>query len=113
MKQKWIERVKKLEVYLEDLKNCESIECSKLSKVPTKGIYLFLEEDKPLYIGRTNRMKDRLIQHGRQSSQHNDAGFAFRIAKEQAKNKKVDINFSRSSLCISEIFKPYFKNAKE
>ena len=50
--------------------------------VPLRGIYLFSEGEKHLYVGRSNRIRKRLQDHCRPSSGHNSATFAFRIARE-------------------------------
>ena len=47
------------------------------------GIYLFFENDKPLYVGRTNNLKRRLRNHTRPS--HNMATFAFLLARHATK----------------------------
>jgi hypothetical protein len=49
---------------------------------PTSGIYLFSEKDRHLYVGRTRNMKKRFAQHSNPGSQHNQAVFAFRLARE-------------------------------
>ena len=49
---------------------------------PSAGIYLFSENDKNLYVGRTRNMKKRFAQHSNPGSQHNQAVFAFRLARE-------------------------------
>lgn len=50
--------------------------------VPQRGIYLFSEGDDHLYVGRTNRMRDRLQEHCRPSSTNNSAPFAFILARK-------------------------------
>ena len=52
------------------------------------GFYVFYEENKAQYVGRTNkkRMKERLKEHSANYSNKNAATFAYRIAKEM-KNK--------------------------
>jgi hypothetical protein len=49
---------------------------------PSRGIYLFSERGKDLYVGRSNRIRKRLQDHCRPSSGHNSATFAFRIARK-------------------------------
>ena len=49
--------------------------------MPKSGIYLFTERGKHLYVGRTNRLRARINEHGRDSSGHNSAPFAFRLAR--------------------------------
>src|SRR6056297_345488 len=57
-----------------------------LSKIPNvNGIYVFYENDKPIYVGRSNRkrLRKRLQEHARKSSNRNSATFAVLLAKEQ------------------------------
>jgi predicted GIY-YIG superfamily endonuclease len=49
---------------------------------PAAAIYLFSESGKNLYVGRTRNMKKRFAQHSNPGSQHNQAVFAFRLARE-------------------------------
>jgi predicted GIY-YIG superfamily endonuclease len=49
---------------------------------PQPCVYLFSENGRHLYAGRTRNLKQRLRQHSIPSSQHNQAVFAFRLARE-------------------------------
>jgi GIY-YIG catalytic domain len=49
---------------------------------PSECIYLFSERDRHLYVGRTRHLRRRMRQHSIPSSQHNQAVFAFRLARE-------------------------------
>ena len=53
-----------------------------ITQVPQKGIYVFFEDNKPIYVGRSNRLKKRLKEHSQRSSDHYSATLAFRIAKQ-------------------------------
>jgi len=48
-----------------------------------KAVYLFSEGDRHLYAGRTNNLRQRLGNHGNDSSQHNQAVFAFKLARHR------------------------------
>ena len=50
--------------------------------LPAAGVYLFSEGERHLYVGRTNRMRQRLKQHCLAGSGHRSAPFAFRLARE-------------------------------
>jgi predicted GIY-YIG superfamily endonuclease len=50
---------------------------------PRKAIYLFSEGGQNLYVGRTNRLRDRMREHSMPSARHNQAVLAFRLAREQ------------------------------
>jgi len=53
-----------------------------VTHVPQKGVYVLFEGNKPIYVGRSNRMKNRLKEHSQRSSDHYSATLAFRIAKQ-------------------------------
>ena len=46
------------------------------------GVYVFEEEGKAFYVGRTDNLQSRLGQHQRHSSPANQASFAARLARE-------------------------------
>jgi hypothetical protein len=52
------------------------------SKLPEKCIYLLSEGNNHLYVGRTRRLRNRLRQHSVAGAQHNQAVFAFKLARE-------------------------------
>lgn len=81
---------------------------------PQRGIYAFYENGRPIYVGRTNRMKQRILDHGRPSSAHNSASFAFLLAIEQAREQGIDCAArSRNELEQDPKFAPLFSAAKE
>lgn len=55
-----------------------------------KGIYIFYENDVPIYVGRSNRIVKRLNEHGKANSTHFSASFAFLLAKYSAKESKLE-----------------------
>lgn len=56
-----------------------------------KGIYVFYEDSQPIYVGRTNRLKIRLKEHGDLKGSHFSASFAFLLAKHKAKEKNFSL----------------------
>ena len=81
--------IDKMPVYMKELAGCEVIgmktEADRLAlrrKIPTKGIYVLYEHGKPMYVGRSDKLADRLLDHGRPSGGSETATFAFNIAKE-------------------------------
>jgi len=56
-----------------------------LGDIPGQGIYVFYEKGKPLYVGRSRNLRTRILNHGRRSSSHFQATFAFLIAMKKAK----------------------------
>jgi hypothetical protein len=98
---------------LEKIKNAPLFSRDEVDDQPRKGIYVFYENGKPIYVGRSNRLKGRILEHGRPSSTHNSAPFAFNIAKERAKRAKIDTNKSRGALEKEGKFGEMFRQAKE
>ncbi len=82
--------------------------------MPERGIYLFSDGDKHLYVGRTNRIRRRLAGHCRPSSTHFSATFAFRIAREETGQLKASYSpvGSRAALVTDATFGPAFIRAK-
>jgi predicted GIY-YIG superfamily endonuclease len=71
-----------------------------LGDIPNKGIYVFYENEEPIYVGRSNRMKDRIQEHGRKSSYHNS-------------EKGIDIKKNRNALESDSTFRNIFLEQKE
>ena len=81
-----------------------------------RGIYVFYEEDKPIYVGRSNRIGKRLKEHGNVNSSHFSASFAFLLAKQIAKENNIEFkregkNKSRTEIQNDSEFD--FKNQKQ
>jgi predicted GIY-YIG superfamily endonuclease len=76
------------------------------------GIYLFSENDKHLYVGRTNNIKRRYKEHI--NPKVYDAPFAFRLAREDTGNNKATYSKkgSRKKLLLTKSFKISLKTAK-
>lgn len=87
-----------------------------LGELPDRGVYVFYEntEPKPVYVGRSNKMRERIQQHGRNSSRHNSASFAFLLAVDSAQKQGIDCRSrSREDLESDEKFSPWFSDAKQ
>jgi len=80
--------------------------------IPERGVYIFYENDKVLYVGRSNRLKARLQEHGRLSSTHNSASFAFNLAKEKMRAKEIPAYVTRKELEQAPGFDEAFFEAK-
>jgi len=78
------------------------------------GIYLFSEGDLHLYVGRTRKFRQRMRNHSLPSSQHNQAVFAFRLAR--GATGKLEAAYSgegrRRELVNDQSFATAFANAK-
>ena len=79
-------------------------------KIP--AIYLFSESGKPMYVGRTRKLNNRLAEHTNPSGDRFAATFAFRIAKCEAQKGKVDVTLTGAKLERLPEFQAYFDAAK-
>ena len=83
-------------------------------EMPSAGIYLFSEKETHLYVGRTNRIKKRLQEHCRPSSNCNQAVFAFSLARKitSITQATYKTSGSRKSLEQDTKFSKVFKEQK-
>lgn len=84
--------------------------------LPKRGIYVLSEEEKFLYVGRSNFMRKRIRKHCRPSASHRMAAFAFRLAREKTKNPKASYvkgPTSRAGLATNPAFLTAFQDAKK
>jgi predicted GIY-YIG superfamily endonuclease len=84
-------------------------------KLPTRGIYLFSEGSDHLYVGRTNRLRERLRGHCIPSGTHYTATFAFRIARKSTGRTEATYSSagSRADLVNDAVFSSAFEAAKQ
>lgn len=76
------------------------------------GIYLFHENNVPIYVGRSNSIKSRLRIH--RTGDHMGASFAFRLAAIEAQEKGIDLSDAktRKAKALHPEFKEVFNKAK-
>jgi hypothetical protein len=79
----------------------------------TPGVYLFTEARKPIYVGQTRKLRNRLRAHTIPSASQEQASFAFLLAKKQAEQRKVVVTGTRQFVARHLDFVPLFKDAKE
>ena len=83
--------------------------------VPEQGVYVFYDsEGSPVYVGRTDRMRARIQEHGRPKARHNAATFAFMMAWDMAEAMEFDLRgaFNRDEIQHLNAFKPLFDETK-
>ena len=82
--------------------------------IPHRGIYLFSEGAVHQYVGRTNGIRGRVRNHTRPSATHNQATFAFRIARSTTGilTASYKPEGSRQGLQSDAVFGPAFVAAK-
>jgi len=84
-------------------------------KLPTRCVYLFSEGDQHLYVGRTNHFRNRMRQHSIPAAQHNQAVFAFRLARVATGRTEVAYSTKggRVALAAEPLFAAAFTDAKD
>ncbi len=78
---------------------------------PKRGVYLFSEGDDHLYVGRTNRLRNRHREH--LFGSRNDAPFAFKLARHATGIFKGKGSLSRKALEQDPVFSVAFEAARE
>jgi hypothetical protein len=81
--------------------------------LPKMGIYVFYEDGKPIYTGRTRNIHRRLGEHCRPSSGHTSATFAFLIAKGEAEKLGINTKLTRNDLVLNPEFNELYLKAKQ
>ena len=54
-----------------------------LKDLPQRGVYAFYENGQAIYVGRSNRMRQHIREHGAESSRHESATFAYKLMLEE------------------------------
>ena len=115
MHESFRQHVESLHPSFENLLACPSFTFATLPKnLPLAGVYVFSEQGKDLYVGRTNNIRSRIQQHCRPGSGHNTAPFAFRLAREAQNILKATYTAvgSRENLLRDTAFSDAFIAAK-
>ena len=76
----------------------------------TKGIYVLYERGRPMYVGRSDNLADRLLEHSQPSGGSETATFAFNIAKQEFPGSSSMV---RKDLVNHKVFQLLFDAAKE
>ena len=104
--------------HFEELEKSSLIKLNELKEgqLPkTGGIYVFYEGmEKPIYVGRTKNIRQRIQLHTRDSSKNESATFTFNLAKMEYKILFPDKKKTTRKLLMNEIeFIPIFKLQKD
>jgi hypothetical protein len=106
--------VESLEPAFQKLGGMRPVTAASLPRImPMQGIYLFSDGGKYLYVGRSNNIRRRIGLHCRPGSQHNQATFAFRMARLQGRTEAASTTSgSRSELARDPGFGSVFTACK-
>jgi predicted GIY-YIG superfamily endonuclease len=107
------EVVAQLPALLKELQSAAKHRVADHPSVPnTPGIYVFTRSDRPIYVGQSRKLRNRLRQHTGAKNGHNQASFAFNIAKRDAAAAGVDIKRFRKALEADKDFTEHFDAAR-
>jgi hypothetical protein len=84
--------------------------------MPKAGVYLFSEDGRHLYVGRSNNLRGRYGRHCRKGATWRQAAFAFQLARKATGNLIASYrsgNMSRAGLMQRPVFVNAFEAAKE
>jgi predicted GIY-YIG superfamily endonuclease len=115
MHERFKQYVESLHPSFERLMGMSPVKMSAIPKqLPDKCVYLFSEGEQTLYVGRTRRLRQRLRQHSIAGAQHNQAVFAFRLAREMTGRltPAYSAKGSRVALSADASFAEAFTQAK-
>lgn len=76
------------------------------------GIYLFTEHGRPIYVGQSRKLRQRMRSHTRLTANQNQASFAFNLAKKAAGEAGLDLKRFRKVLAEDPDFAAHFDQAK-
>ena len=116
--------IKRLPEYLRELREPDSIPMetpaqrrSLRDALPaSEGVYVLYEDDKPLYVGRSDRLADRLLEHGQPANGSESATFAFNLAYLKWRPQTEFANVTRQERQAFKLAPEYdilFDEAKE
>ncbi len=84
------------------------------TQMPKKGIYVFFENSKPIYVGRSNRLKQRIKEHSQTSSDRYSATLALKIAKRNTSDmRRNGRKQTNEQLMKNSVFRKEFEAAKD
>jgi hypothetical protein len=108
------EVVSRLPGLLEELGQAPRMRRCERPDIPdSPGVYLFTHEGRPIYVGRSKRLRERLKQHMAAAGSHQSASFAFNFARREAGAAGIDLARTRDALCADPAFQEHFTAAKE
>lgn len=74
--------VGKMKRLMDKLLASEELRWADYRLAPEKGVYVFYEKGEPIYVGRSNRMRSRIREHGAKGSRRYSATFALKLLEE-------------------------------
>ena len=78
--------IDQMEPLLKKLQDSPAYTFDQLKGIPDQGVYVFYENGDAIYVGRSNRIPDRLKEHGAKSSTGASATFALKLLRKKLKD---------------------------
>ena len=113
MKGQFENSIRKFPGWLDLLGRSRLLSREEFAQVPDQGIYVYYDTDnRPIYVGRSDRMRTRLLEHSRPSSGHTSATFAYLRAREKWNKIHPDETRTRKELESDENFSIIYTEKK-
>lgn len=108
------QHVESLPAALDRLLAAPAFKCMDLPKgMPARGVYVFCERKRSLYVGRSNRLRKRIRNHGNPAATYKQAAFALKLARlTTGKKATYTTKGSRAQLMKDPLFVGAFVAAK-
>ena len=99
---------------LDALRSCPPMSTGDGPLPNVAGVYLFSDGGEALYVGQTRKLRQRMRNHRGASSDHNQASFAFLLAREvaEAEYPDIDLRVTRKLLAVDPRFSQLFAAAR-
>ena len=94
-----------MEPLLHRLQASPQLTRNKLQCIPDKGVYVFYEEGKPIYVGRSNNMRNRIKGHVAPNA---GATFAFKLLREKL-DIQADYSQENSKTALLNLYPKEFR----
>ena len=108
------EQVARLPDLLDELLACPPLGVEGRPIPVGAGVYLFSDGSTALYVGQTRKLRQRMRNHRGLTSTHNQASFAFLLARSLVveRHPDFDLERTRAALIDDHDFAPVFDEAK-
>ena len=83
MNQAFREKIDRIEALFDQLQRSKARDWDDRAGLPKEAVYVFYENDCPIYAGRSRNIQRRIYEHGAKGSRSESATFAFKLLREK------------------------------